>query len=95
MDSVTTTITTTTPAHLATSDVFEVVSYTSPDLNPAIAYLAQLQSDGSKRKMRAALDEIASLIVDGADHKTLNWYAVRLQHANAARAHLSLSLIHI
>ena len=78
--------------NLATGDVMELVAFDNPSHNPAVAYIAGLSSAGSRRKMTEALNEIARLVAgDAADHKNLNWYAFRLQHANAARAYLSES----
>jgi len=60
-----------------------------PDRHPAAVYLARL-SPGSRRTMRQALDEVASLLTSGAaTAATLDWSAVRYQHAQAVRARLA------
>jgi integrase/recombinase XerD len=59
------------------------------DLHPAAVYLARL-APGSRRTMRAALDLVAAMLTSGAaDAQTLNWSAVRYQHAQAVRSGLA------
>lgn len=61
----------------------------SLDRNPAAVYLAGLTSAHSRRNMRHNLDVIADLLTGGqADTLTVNWGAVRYQHAAAIRARL-------
>jgi integrase len=56
------------------------------DRNPAAVYLGRL-SPGSRRTMRQALDVIANVISAGtADATTLDWSALRYQHAQAIRS---------
>ena len=57
--------------------------------HPAAVYLDNLGSDGSRRIMGQALDAIAALLTDGeCDAMTLNWAALRYEHAAAVRAAL-------
>lgn len=59
------------------------------DLHPARVYLASL-SEGSRRTMRAALENIADLVSSGrADALTLPWHEIRYQHTAAIRAALA------
>ena len=58
------------------------------DRNPALVYLASL-AVGSRRTMRQALDTIAAILtMNGCDHMTLPWGALRFQHTQAVRAAL-------
>jgi integrase len=60
-----------------------------PDRNPAAVYLASL-SPGSRRTMKHSLDTIATLLTGGnAKASTLDWSAVRYQHATAIRSSLA------
>ena len=59
------------------------------DQHPAAVYLARL-APGSRRTMRAALDLVAAMLTSGAaDAQTLDWSAVRYQHAQAVRSRLA------
>lgn len=59
------------------------------DQHPAAVYLARL-APGSRRTMRAALDLVAATLTSGAaDAQTLDWSAVRYQHAQAVRSLLA------
>jgi site-specific recombinase XerD len=59
------------------------------DQHPAAVYLARL-APGSRRTMRAALDLVAGMLTSGAANaQTLNWAAVRYQHAQAVRSGLA------
>ncbi len=61
----------------------------SSDRHPAAVYLARL-APGSRRTMRAALDLVAEMLTSGAaDARTLDWSAVRYQHAQAVRSRLT------
>lgn len=60
------------------------------DQNPAAVYLASLGSAESRRTMRTALDKMAAILSGGrANCLSLNWAAVRYQHAAAIRARLA------
>lgn len=59
------------------------------DQHAAAVYLARL-APGSRRTMRAALDVVAAVLTAGAaDAQTLDWSAVRYQHAQAVRSRLA------
>lgn len=59
------------------------------DRNPAAVYIASL-APGSRRTMIQALNTIADWISGGqCDALTLNWSAIRYQHAAAIRAQLA------
>jgi integrase len=59
------------------------------DEHPAAVYLARL-APGSRRTMRAALEVVAGMLTSGAaDAQTLDWSAVRYQHAQAVRSLLA------
>ncbi len=59
------------------------------DRHPAAVYLARL-APGSRRTMWAALDLVAAMLTSGAaDAQTLDWSAVRYQHAQAVRSGLA------
>ncbi len=59
------------------------------DLHPARVYLASL-APGSRRTMRAALENIAGLVSTGeAGALTLPWHELRYQHTAAIRAALA------
>lgn len=59
------------------------------DLHPARVYLASL-SPGSRRTMRAALENVAGLVSGGrADALTLPWHELRYQHTTAIRSALA------
>ena len=61
----------------------------SRDRHPALVYLASL-SEGSRRTMRASLQNIAEFISNGqADALTLAWHELRYQHTAFIRAQLS------
>lgn len=74
----------------AGSDTLSPASAPPPrDLHPARVYLASL-SEGSRRTMRAALENIAGLVSSGrADAITLPWHELRYQHTAAIRAALA------
>jgi len=58
------------------------------DRHPAAVYLARL-APGSRRTMRTALNVMAAMLTSGAaDAQTLDWSAVRYQHAQAVRSRL-------
>lgn len=60
------------------------------DQNPALVYLAGLNTESGRRTMRQALDAIAHLVSGGrADLYTLDWSALRFQHTQAIRARLA------
>ncbi len=57
--------------------------------HPAVVYLASL-SESSRRTMFQALDTIARLLTDGQlDVFSLNWSALRYEHAASVRAQLA------
>ena len=59
------------------------------DQHPAAVYLGRL-APGSRRTMRAALDLVATMLTSGAaDAQTLDWSALRYQHAQAVRSGLA------
>lgn len=67
------------------------------DQNPAAVYIASLESQGSKRTQRQALDTIAALLL-GADLESdavknlclsVDWSALRYQHTTAIRSMLA------
>jgi len=59
------------------------------DRHPAAVYLARL-APGSRRTMRTALNAMAAMLTSGAaDAQTLDWSAVRYQHAQAVRSRLA------
>ena len=59
------------------------------DQNPAAVYLASLESEGSRRNQKAALDMIAGLLTDNADAFSVDWSKVRYQHTTAIRTRLA------
>jgi site-specific recombinase XerD len=60
------------------------------DQNPAVVYLAGLNTESGRRTMRQALNTIADILTSGqADAFGCNWGAVRYQHVMAVRAQLS------
>lgn len=60
------------------------------DRNPAAVYLASLESEQSRRTMRAALAEIARLMTGApADPFMFDWPAIRFQHSAAIRSRLA------
>lgn len=60
------------------------------DRHPALVYITSLQSDASRRTMRAALNSIAELMTDGeADLRTFPWHQLRYQHTQAVRSKLA------
>ena len=59
------------------------------DQRPAAVYIASL-APGSRRTMSQALETIAALVSGGrADALSLDWSALRYQHAAAVRAKLA------
>jgi site-specific recombinase XerD len=59
------------------------------DLHPVLVYLASL-SEGSRRTMRASLENIARFISSGeANALTLAWHELRYQHATFIRSTLA------
>jgi integrase len=71
------------------SKVLATAAPTAADQHPAAVYLASL-GEGSRRAMRGALDTVAGELTGGRhDAFTLDWGAVRFQHAQAARAALA------
>jgi site-specific recombinase XerD len=59
------------------------------DLHPVLVYLASL-SEGSRRTMRASLENIAQFISGGeADALTLAWHKLRYQHTTFIRSTLA------
>jgi site-specific recombinase XerD len=59
------------------------------DQNPAVVYLAGLNTETGRRTMRQALDTIAEMLTGNqADAMTLDWSAVRVQHIAAVRTRL-------
>lgn len=61
----------------------------TPDVNPALVYLSSL-SEGSRRTMHKALNDIASLLTgDACEASTMPWGAIRYQHTQAIRTDLS------
>lgn len=78
-----TALTTTHTGALVPTDAGEL------DQNAAAVYLATL-SDGSKRTMRQALDDMADMLSNGqADALTLPWARLRYQHTAALRSRLA------
>ena len=60
------------------------------DDNPALVYLASLESALSRRTMAGALDTIAGLLTEGqADRFTLPWSLMRFQHTSLVRSILA------
>jgi hypothetical protein len=59
------------------------------DLHPVLVYLASL-SEGSRRTMRASLENMARFISGGeADALTLAWHELRYQHTTFIRSTLA------
>lgn len=59
------------------------------DKNPALVYLASLNTDTGRHTMRQALNAIANKVSNGrANILTLDWAALRFQHVQAIRAWL-------
>jgi len=59
------------------------------DLHPVLVYLASL-SEGSRRTMRASLENVAQFISSGeADALTLAWHELRYQHTTFIRSTLA------
>ena len=59
------------------------------DRHPAAVYLSRL-APGSRRTMRQALDSIAAMLTGGlADAQSMDWPALRYQHAQAVRTRLA------
>jgi len=60
------------------------------DQNPAAVYLASLESAGSRRTQKEALDTIAGLLTNGlADAFSVDWSKVRYQHTAMIRTRLA------
>ena len=60
-----------------------------PESHPALVYLGRL-AHGSRRTLRAALDNIARLATSGRSNAlSCNWPALRYQHTQAIRAALA------
>jgi len=87
-----TTVTTTqiAPGWPHSSTEIVPVSDRPADRNPALVYLAGLNSEAGRRTMRQALDVIARLVTSGkADVMTFPWERLRFQHTQAIRARLA------
>ena len=63
--------------------------------NAALAYLASLQSAGSRRVMGAALGKAADLLQPGADLYTFPWGELRRYHVTALRSKLAETLSYV
>ena len=74
---------------LATTERTEVVTGQAARTNPALVYLAGLESAASRRTMFQCLNAIAEIAQPGADLYTLPWAALRFEHTNAIRARLA------
>lgn len=74
---------------LQTIDTELAVARLPADQNPALVYLAGLNSPHSRRTMREALDTIAGLVQPGETCETFPWSALRFQHTQAIRAQLT------
>ena len=59
------------------------------DQNPAVVYLASLESAQSRRTMRGALDQAADLLASGATVETFPWSRLRYAHVAALRSRLA------
>lgn len=57
--------------------------------NPALVYIARLESGDSRRTMTQALNAIANIAHPGADLYTMPWAALRYEHTQAIRARLA------
>lgn len=74
-----------------TTHVLALVQTLPADRHPAAVYLSWL-APGSRRTMRQALDTIAGILTGGlADAESVDWSALRYQHAQAVRTRLSAS----
>jgi site-specific recombinase XerD len=78
-----------TTAIVQTSTTATVTSNYAPDQNPALVYLASLQSEHSRRAMRQSLDTIAKLVQPDMDAVTFPWHSLRYQHTQALRSQLA------
>jgi hypothetical protein len=58
------------------------------DQNPALIYLAGLNSYQSRRSQRQALEVIAEMLTGSRDILACNWAALRYKHTQAIRAQL-------
>jgi site-specific recombinase XerD len=75
--------------HEARNQPLILVHHLPADRHPAAVYLARL-APGSRRTMRAALNLVAALLTSGAaDAQSLDWSALRYQHAQALRSRLT------
>lgn len=59
------------------------------DQNPALVYLASLESLRSQRTQKNSLEVIAEILTGSRDILALDWAALRYQHCVAVRAKLS------
>jgi integrase/recombinase XerD len=74
---------------LAKHEANELATITPADQHPAAVYLARL-APGSRRTMRNALHTVAGLLTSGRETaETLDWSAIRYQHAQAIRTALT------
>lgn len=67
----------------------ELVTSTPASENPALVYIASLESAASRVTMAHALDTIAGIAHPGADLRSMPWAALRYQHTQAIRAQLA------
>lgn len=67
------------------TDALTIVQISPADLNPAVIYLASLGA-GSQHAQRSALRQVARIA--GGELETLDWCAIRYQHAQYIRARL-------
>ena len=65
------------------------ISTAAPSRNPAVVYLARLESVGSRRTMTQLLNTIADLAAPGHDLSSFPWAALRYEHTQAIRARLA------
>lgn len=59
------------------------------DQNPAVVYLAGLNSDKARRTQKQALEVVAGLLTGSPDVLTCNWAGVNFQRTQAIRARLA------
>lgn len=74
---------------LAVKNELMVIEPMPADTNPALVYLAGLNSQVSRRTQKAALEMIAGILTGNPEILLCDWAAIRFQHATAVRAILA------
>lgn len=66
------------------------------DQNPAVAYVASLESENSRRTMRRALERVAEVVTgdENATADAIPWHRLDFQHTQAIRAALAEQYAH-